>query len=165
VDIQNKFFRQPNKISWFIFTQDIKLAWTKIRRRKFRKNKNKRKKKKQTVCTCYKWFLFSDATTRFTHWHPQLRPSIGCLATVFVLQPAGSRICISCYVPPNHLTDGPPSLTCISGFVSVRFQQVVMSSDHTMCPIHFNVQISGTSGITPGSFYYCNHSYIIHHCY
>jgi hypothetical protein len=24
------------------------------------------KKKKQTLCTCYKWFLLSDATARFT---------------------------------------------------------------------------------------------------
>jgi hypothetical protein len=62
MDIQNKFFHQPN-ISWLIFTPDIILAWTRIRRRKFKKKKkknnnnnnkrkkNKRKKKKQTVCT------------------------------------------------------------------------------------------------------------------
>ena len=41
---------------------------------------------------------------------PQLRPTIGYLATAFVLYPAGSRICISCSMPHNHLIDGPPLL-------------------------------------------------------
>lgn len=59
----------------------------------------------------------------------------------------------------------PPTLTWISGFVIVRFLQAFMSSDHTMCPIHFNVQVSDTSGITPGSWYNWNHSqlYTIRH--
>jgi len=64
MDVKNKFLHRPNSISWLIFMQDIILAWTRMRR--MIKNKKKRKKKKQTLCTCYKWFLVSAATARFT---------------------------------------------------------------------------------------------------
>jgi len=103
---RNGCIKQVLTSTWLIFTQDILLAWMRMRNKK---NKKKRRKK-QTLCTCYKWFLFSDATARFTQWHPQIRPSVGYLATAFVLHPAGSRICISCSMLPNHLFDGPPFL-------------------------------------------------------
>lgn len=65
MDVKNKFLHRSNNISWLIYTQDIILVWTKMRRR-IRNKKKRKKKKKQILCICYKWFIFSDSTTRFT---------------------------------------------------------------------------------------------------
>jgi hypothetical protein len=166
MDVKNKVLHWPNKISWFIFTQNIILAWTSMRRR----NKNKKKrKKKQTMCTCYKWFLFSDATARFTQWHPQLRPSIGYLANAFVLHPAGSWICISRSMPPNHLIDDPPLLPVFlalsmldsckcSCLLTIQYVQFTwMFRFLTLLVLHLDPDITET---IPSYI-----QYVIHHCH